>query len=77
MTNANREKSTGSEKALDENCHRLVKKTEVALYLSVTPRTVEHMVRDGRIPVIRIGRTVRFRLADILDHLKQNSNVRG
>lgn len=70
MTNANGEQPTGSEKTLDEKCHRLVKKKEVAFFLSVTPRTIEHMVRDGRIPVIRIGRTVRFCLADILDHLR-------
>lgn len=70
MTNSSCEQTTGPRMTLDEKCHRLVKKKEVAFYLSVTPRTVEHMMRDGRIPFIKLGRTVRFRLVDILAHVQ-------
>lgn len=54
-----------------ENFNRLVTKKEVAQFISVTTRTIEVMVRDGRIPVIRLGRTVRFSLADVLEHIRR------
>ena len=49
----------------------LLTKREIAAYLRVTPRTIEHMTRDGRLVCIRIGRTVRFHLGDVLEHLRK------
>lgn len=71
MTNKNSEEATALRETLDDKFHRLVKKPEVATFLSVTTRTVEHMMADGRIPYIKLGRTVRFRLADILAHVRR------
>jgi excisionase family DNA binding protein len=48
---------------------RLLKKPEMAAYCGVTTRTLETWVKDGRIPCFKIGRTVRFRLADVLEFL--------
>lgn len=33
---------------------------QVAQYLGVSTVTVDRMIRDGRLPVIRIGRRVKF-----------------
>jgi excisionase family DNA binding protein len=39
---------------------------DVANYLGVTPRTVRHMVADGRLIAYKLGaRVVRFRRSDI------------
>ena len=45
---------------------RLATKSEIADLLRVTPRTIEVMMSDGRVPFIRFGRTVRFIVADVL-----------
>ena len=49
----------------------LLTKREIAFYLRVTPRTIEHMMRDGRLVYLRLGRTVRFHLGDVLEHLRK------
>ncbi|MFM8469172.1 MAG: helix-turn-helix domain-containing protein [Limisphaerales bacterium] len=53
----------------------LLTKREIAAYLRVTTRTVENMTRDGRLVCIRIGRTVRFHLGDVLDHLRRQQRT--
>lgn len=45
---------------------RLATKRQIAHLLQVTPRTVEMMMSDGRIPFVRYGRTVRFNVPDVL-----------
>jgi len=47
-------------------------KQEVANVFSVTTRTVDAWMRDGKIPYFKIGRTVRFSLSDIRAYLEQN-----
>ena len=37
----------------------------VAETLGVCPRTVRRMIQDGRIPSLRVGRSVRIRAADL------------
>jgi excisionase family DNA binding protein len=44
----------------------LVTKAVIAHDCGVTERTVEHWVRERKIPCVRLGhRTVRYRLADV------------
>ena len=38
---------------------------EAARRLSLAPETIRLLVRRGEIPVVRIGRAVRFRIADL------------
>lgn len=40
-------------------------KIEVAEYLRVSEMTVNRMMKDGRLPYIKIGKTVRFREEDL------------
>lgn len=44
---------------------RLLTIHDVAEYLSVSPKTVQRLVRRG-LPCVRLGRVVRFRPADLL-----------
>jgi excisionase family DNA binding protein len=44
---------------------RLLDVTAVADTLGVCPRTVRRMIKDGRIPALRVGRSVRIRAADL------------
>jgi excisionase family DNA binding protein len=38
---------------------------ELAAFLKVSPRTIDNYVASRRIPYIRMGRIVRFRIADV------------
>ena len=44
---------------------RLLTLPEVAVFLSVSPKTVRRLVSRG-LPCVRLGRVVRFRQADLL-----------
>ncbi len=44
---------------------RLLDVAAVADTLGVCPRTVRRMIKDGRIPALRVGRSVRVRAADL------------
>jgi excisionase family DNA binding protein len=44
---------------------RLVDIDAVAVYLSLTPAAVSHMVQRHQIPFVRLGRRVRFDLRQI------------
>jgi hypothetical protein len=56
-----------------------ISKTDVAVRLGKTPRTIEFWMRQGIIPYIKIGKgrraTVLFKWADIEAHLKANFGV--
>jgi len=39
---------------------------ELAAKLQVKPGTIRLWTQQGRLPVVRIGRTVRFKLADVI-----------
>lgn len=49
----------------------IIEKAECAKRISVATRTLDEWMRKGRIPYLKIGRTVRFRWADVLDHLSK------
>jgi excisionase family DNA binding protein len=38
---------------------------EVLRYLKTTPRTIYRLIRDGKLPAVRVGRQWRFRRADL------------
>jgi len=55
----------------------IVTKPGIAREFDVTTRTIEVWMKEGRIPYYRIGRTVRFNLAQVVAHLDANSRVGG
>ena len=44
--------------------------SEVAEYLRVNPQTVYRKAKAGEMPVLRIGRAIRFRKSELEDWLK-------
>lgn len=40
--------------------------------LKVSGRTLDEWMRSGRVPYFKIGKTVRFRWADVIAHLQKN-----
>lgn len=61
----------GISPAIDE----VLKKPETARRLKISCRTLDQWMRDGRICHFKIGKTVRFRWADVLAHLERNNRV--
>jgi excisionase family DNA binding protein len=47
----------------------LLTKKGLAPKLQISPRTLDDWMRKGRIPFIKVGRTVRFRLTDVIEKL--------
>ena len=43
----------------------LLTQREACVALSVSAPTIRELTRSGRLPVVRIGRAVRYRLADL------------
>ena len=50
--------------------HDVMTVSEVAVYLRVNPQTVYRKAKAGAMPVLRIGRAIRFRKAELDDWLK-------
>ena len=48
----------------------VMKVSEVAEYLRVNPQTVYRKAKAGEMPVLRIGRAIRFRKSELDDWLK-------
>jgi excisionase family DNA binding protein len=57
------------------NQEGLLRKEQIADWLQVTTRTIDDYMRKGLLPFYKIGRTVRFKLADVDAHLKGNCRV--
>jgi excisionase family DNA binding protein len=47
----------------------LLSKRGLAPKLQISTRTLDDWMRKGRIPFLKVGKTVRFRLADVLEKL--------
>ena len=47
---------------------RLLTKSEVAAYAQCTTRCIDNWMRRGYLPYFKIGRTVRFKVADVVDN---------
>ena len=48
---------------------RLLKLSEAALFLAVSERTVKRLTARGELPHVRVGRSMRFVLADLLAYV--------
>lgn len=59
------------EKQLSEN-DTLWSKKELASYLNVSVRTIDHYVFSKQVPYIKLGKHIRFRFGDIRTWLEQN-----
>ena len=53
----------------------ILEKPETANRLKISTRTLDQWMRAGRVPFLKIGKTVRFRWPDVLAHLTQNCRV--
>ena len=53
----------------------LLKKWQLAKKLNLSQRTVENFMRRGWIPYVKIGKSVRFCLVDVLATLKARGQV--
>jgi excisionase family DNA binding protein len=49
--------------------HWLITKKEISEYFGITERTIEVWMRRRYIPYIKIGQSVRFRVASVLRHV--------
>jgi excisionase family DNA binding protein len=47
----------------------LLRKRELADKLAISKRTLDVWMQKGRIPFLKVGRSVRFRLSDVLEKL--------
>lgn len=56
---------------------QFMNKRQVARMFGATERTIESYMRRGILPFYRLGRTVRFHLDDIRNHLAENFKVVG
>ena len=50
---------------INSPCNRLIKCREAAAYLGVCERKLWELSKDGRIPAVRIDRSVRFDVVDL------------
>ena len=57
------------EAGTDRAIQGLLKKRELAERLAISKRTLDVWMSMGRIPYLKVGRSVRFRLSDVLAKL--------
>ena len=57
------------------NADEILEKPETAERLKISTRTLDQWMRAGRVPFLKIGKTVRFRWGDVLAHFTQNCRV--
>jgi predicted site-specific integrase-resolvase len=57
------------ERQLERAIDGLLTKRGLAPKLQISPRTLSYWMRRGWVPYIKIGKTVRFRLEDVLEKL--------
>jgi excisionase family DNA binding protein len=48
----------------------LLRKRELAEKLAISKRTLDVWMAKGRIPFLKVGRSVRFRLPDVIEKLQ-------
>jgi len=57
------------------NLDEILEKPETAERLKISTRTLDQWMRSGRVPFLKIGKTVRFRWQDVLAHLEHNCRI--
>jgi len=55
--------------AADRASDGLLRKPELARKLSISKRTLDVWMKKGRVPFLKVGKSVRFRLPDVLEKL--------
>ena len=55
---------------LDTEGHKLLTKNELAMKMCVKLRTIDNWMKDGRLPYLKIGKTVRFEYTPVMEKLK-------
>jgi len=53
----------------------ILEKPETAQRLKISVRTLDEWMRAGKVPFLKIGKTVRFRWPDVLAQLQHNFRV--
>ena len=51
---------------------RLLKPPEAALFLAVSERTVKRLTARGELPHVRVGRSMRFIMEDLLAYVARH-----
>ena len=64
-------KDVNFQEKIDFRTHGLLSRKEMARYLSISERKLSTMMTNREIPFIKIGRSVRFNLGDVLDALQR------
>jgi excisionase family DNA binding protein len=62
-------KTTQNEHAIERASDDLLTKRQLARKLQIAPRTLDLWMRKGRIPFLKLGKSVRFRWQDVLEKL--------
>ena len=57
--------------AANTDLHALLTKQEIAPLLKLSVRAVDDWMRAGRLPYLKCGKSVRFRWADVVEHLER------
>lgn len=55
----------------------LLRVGQAAQFLSVTPRRAYQLAREGRIPVVKVGRQIRFELAALAEWVRRGGSGLG
>ena len=61
--------------SITASADEILEKFEAANRLKISTRTLDQWMREGRVPFLKIGKTVRFRWADVLAHLNDKCRV--
>jgi len=61
---------TATKQAIDGANEGLLNKSELAVKLRISKRTVDAWMKNKRLPFIKVGKTVRFRWPDVLEKLQ-------
>lgn len=56
---------------VDFRVRRLLSRKEMAKYLNISERKLSTMMTNREIPFIKLGRSVRFNLVEVLDALER------
>ena len=73
---SNQNEATGRNPETKETTEeKLLKKQDLADFFQITDRTVDDWMKNGIIPYFKIGRSVRFRRRDVLQHLQRHHQI--
>ena len=74
---ARRRPFTETESPAPARDYALLSKKQLAERIGVSARTLDTWIEQRRIPYLKIGRTVRFSLSEVSEHLKEKYRLPG